>query len=137
MLPFEQPHPVDYGITPSPSDIDSCSSDTSKEALFRPIDFEGFTATSHHTSVPPTPSDSAESSDRESPCTATKEDPDVLLVRIPRKQPVSLITEPDVSNHESTADTPAHGITVNLLDKELWKMFKSVGNEMIVTKPGR
>ena len=133
VLPFEQPHPVDCEITPSPSD--SCASDASKEALVRSIDFKGFTATSHHTSVPPTPSDSTESSDHESPCTATKEDPDVLLVRIPCKQPVSFITEPDVSKQESTTDTPAHRIriTVNLLDKELWKMFRSVGNEMIVT----
>ena len=42
------------------------------------------------------------------------------------------------SHHTSGASSiPAHGITVNLLDKELWKMFNSIGNELIVTKPGR
>jgi hypothetical protein len=30
------------------------------------------------------------------------------------------------------ASQPNHGITINLLDKNLWKIFDSTGNEMIV-----
>ncbi len=35
--------------------------------------------------------------------------------------------------------SPAHtgGITARLVDKELWESFREIGNEMIVTKPGR
>ncbi len=35
--------------------------------------------------------------------------------------------------------SPAHtgGITAQLVDKELWESFREIGNEMIVTKPGR
>ena len=135
------PHLDEYGITPSPSDSNSSSQDDAcKEVLFRPVDFERFSAGSHGTSVPPTPSESGESSDRGSP---TEDMPDVLLVRIPRKSPV---LAPAVENKcasknpdKDALPLPSHhdGITVNLLDREMWKMFKSVGNEMIVTKPGR
>lgn len=135
-----RPHLGEYSITPSPSDSNSSSQEEAcKEVLFRPVDFERFSAGSHGTSVPPTPSDSGESSDRGSP---TEDMPDVLLVRISRKSPV---LAPAVENKSASNTTdkdvppPLHhnGITVNLLDREMWKMFKSVGNEMIVTKPGR
>ena len=153
----DEPHLSDCGITPSPTDSTSSQSPdengSSKETLFRPINFERLTSgvqESHHTSpvpvhiVPLTPSDSAESSDRESP----NEDrlPEVLLVRIPRKAPVAGTIEPAEENCTNGAassplapasPTPAHEVTVNLLDEELWQTFKSVGNEMIVTKPGR
>ena len=134
------PHLGEYGITPSPSDSNTSSQDEAcKEVLFRPVDFERFSAGSHSTSVPPTPSDSGESSDRGSP---TEDIPDVLLVRIPRKSPVlAPAVENKCASKIPDKDVPPplrhDGITVNLLDREMWKMFKSVGNEMIVTKPGR
>lgn len=134
----EEPHLGDC-ITPSPSHSNSSHEESCKETLFRPIDFDRFSAGARRTSgsVPPTPSDS---SGRSSPI---EEDPaDVLLVRIPRKPPLTQDTKPETNgvkgaNSNQDSIPTRHGITVNLLDKELWKMFKSVGNEMIVTKPGR
>lgn len=49
------------------------------------------------------------------------------------------------SEHEDTPEqseaAPAQAsdrkITATLLDEELWKSFNKIGNEMIVTKPGR
>lgn len=38
---------------------------------------------------------------------------------------------------ESSRSSSAEGVTVSVLDKDLWDSFNSVGNEMIVTKPGR
>ena len=38
---------------------------------------------------------------------------------------------------EEVKPKPAKDITVHLNDEELWKSFHKVGNEMIVTKPGR
>lgn len=135
-----EPHLSDCGITPSPSGSSSSRSPNNLERLKDGVH------RSHHTSavaahaVPPTPSDSAASSDRDSP----SEDrlPEVLLVRIPRKAPVTVPAEREESCNGTSGTAPAspipaHGITVNLLDKELWQMFNSIGNEMIVTKPGR
>lgn len=88
-------------------------------------------------------------------------DHDVLLVRIPRRPSDHSAILPnnqsrcepkqkkadDSENNDlqlglngsggSRASPPHHGITINLLDKDLWKKFESIGNEMIVTKPGR
>ena len=36
-----------------------------------------------------------------------------------------------------SASSPTGGISVILEEEELWKTFSAVGNEMIVTKPGR
>ena len=36
-----------------------------------------------------------------------------------------------------SSSSSAHGVTASVLDKEMWDSFNSVGNEMIVTKPGR
>ena len=143
----EEPHLGEYahGITtPSPSDDNHSASqddETNKEVLFRPVDFERFTSGSRGTSVPPTPPDSAESSDRGS---CTEDDlPNVLLVRMPQKppspKPAMKGKETNRSSSDKDVSPPSHreGVTINLLDRELWKMFKSVGNEMIVTKPGR
>ena len=141
-----EPHLSDCSITPSPSGSSSSRSPNNLERL----NIDGIHG-SHHTSavdihvVPPTPSDSATSSDRDSP----SEDrlPGVLLVRIPRKAPVTVPAEPHKNCNGASATSsspppptspiPAHGITVNLQDRELWQMFNSIGNEMIVTKPGR
>ena len=43
------------------------------------------------------------------------------------------------SSEGSGDGSPVHtgGITAQLVDKELWESFGEVGNEMIVTKPGR
>ena len=141
-----EPHLSDCGITPSPSG--SCSSRSPNNNFERLKDgVHG----SHHTSavavhaMPPTPSDSVASSDRDSP--SEDHTPGVLLVRIPRKAYVTVPAEPEetcngtsaTSSSSPAAASPAstHGITINLLDKELWQMFNSIGNEMIVTKPGR
>ena len=145
-----EPHLNDCGITPSPSGSSSSRSSAenssgSNGALFLPSNFERLEDSlqgSHHTSVvaaqpvPPTPSDSAESSDRDSP----NED------RVPRGVLPCKTRVPEESCNGASrvrssppapATPPAHGITVNLLDKELWQTFNSIGNEMIVTKPGR
>lgn len=154
----DEPHLSGCGITPSPSDSTSSLSPdengSSKETLFRPISFERLSSgvqKPQHTSsvavhvVPLTPSDSAaESSDRES----HNEDrlPEVLLVRIPRKAPATVTIEPAEDNCANgasssspapTSPTSADEITVSPQDRELWQTFKSIGNEMIVTKPGR
>ena len=92
--------------------------------------------------------------------------PDVLLVRIPRRPSMIMVNDhrsmasnepcsyepnlkpvngsenddPELTCSGSQASQPVthHArININLLDKDLWKMFESVGNEMIVTKPGR
>lgn len=147
-----EPHLNDCGITPSPSGSSSSrssaeNSSDNKDALFLPglpgpSNFDDSLQGSHHTSgvathpVPPTPSDSAESSDRDSP----NED------RVPRGLLPCKTRVPEESCNGASrvrssppapATPPAHGITVNLLDKELWQTFNSIGNEMIVTKPGR
>ena len=47
------------------------------------------------------------------------------------------------SEHENTPEQQdatlslSKGISVTLLDEDLWKSFHKIGNEMIVTKPGR
>ncbi len=40
---------------------------------------------------------------------------------------------------QSPRHSPQHSseVVVSLMDKELWKSFHEIGNEMIVTKPGR
>lgn len=129
-------HLDDRGITPSPSGSSSSGSPTENNTSrdsFLPSNFET------QNPVPPTPSDSAESSDRDSPNPGDRLS-EGLLVRIPRKAvgPAEDRTG-GTSNSLPTPASPSssHGITVNLLDKALWQMFNSIGNEMIVTKPGR
>ena len=149
-----QPHLDDCGITPSPSGSSSSrspaeNSSTSKDAPFLSSNFDRLkdgVQGSHHTSgaaahaVSPTPSDSAEASD--------SSNEDRLVVRIPRAESTTVPVEQEEkcngtsgpsSSSPATASliSGAHGITVNLLDKELWQTFNSIGNEMIVTKPGR
>ena len=143
----EEPHCGEYaqchGITtPSPSNSSHSASqdEANKGVLFRPVDFERFTAGSRGTSMPPTPSDSAKSSDRDS---CTEDDlPNSLLVRISRPPPLKPAVTCNETNRSSSDEDLSplphrQGITINLLDTELWKTFKCVGNEMIVTKPGR
>lgn len=143
----EEPHRGEYaqsnGITtPSPSNSSHSASqdEANKGVLFRPVDFERVTAGSRGTSVPPTPPDSADSSDRGS---CVEDDlPSVPLVHIPRPPPLKpAVTGNETNRSSSDKDVSPllhrEGITINLLDTELWKMFKCVGNEMIVTKPGR
>ena len=80
---------------------------------------------------------------------------DGLLVRIPRRASDSMVVannqprcEPKLKEAKAlenehlqvglrNSSRQHHGITINLLDKDLWKMFESIGNEMIVMKPGR
>ena len=88
----------------------------------------------------PTPSDSAESSDRESP-TESRSVPEVPMVQVPHRETV---TDVDTkAERNGTNDTcvaspiPSHGIAINMQDGHLWKKFKAAGTEMIVTKPGR
>lgn len=46
---------------------------------------------------------------------------------------------PTPTDSERDGNSPPHtgGITARLVDKELWESFREIGNEMIVTKPGR
>jgi hypothetical protein len=143
-----EPHLNDCSVTPSPRESTSRSpaesSSTSKDASFlsnnverlnkdvhRPHDTSGVAAHG----VPPTES---AVSDRDS------SDEDHLL-DLPSKESVPVEQEercngtsrPSSSPLAPASPVPAHGITVNLLDKNLWEMFNSLGNEMIVTKPGR
>ena len=126
-------HLHDYAAPLSPCDSNS-SGEAAKEVLFRPIAFENH---AEGTAVAPlTPPDSVDSSVRRD----EEDTPESLVVRIPRQQSPALDAKPatdDNSPSDAVSPPPSHGITVNLLDKELWKMFMSVGNEMIVTKPGR
>ena len=129
----EEPHLCDCGITLSPSDSTSSRDEANREGLFRPIEFDDKQGICRF-SVPLTLPESSGSSDRGN---SNEDDlPDVLLVQIPRRPQKTVANEPangELVNHSS----PQQGITINLLDKNLWKMFGSVGNEMIVTKPGR
>ena len=130
--PCNQLHPIvqssipphnqqDFYISPSPPDSSSSGElEGTKELLFRPIDFDKY-----RTSVPPlTPPDSEGSCVRDSP--------DAPELPVPHPV-IELNLEPTCRS----PPPPAHGITVNLLDRDLWKTFMSAGNEMIVTKPGR
>ena len=111
-----------------------------------PTDFEGLPAGMCHSVVELTPSESSPS-DRGS---SNDGDPPMTMVETTREAPVkAAASEPEknLSGTNGTSSSPppptaagpstAHGITINLLDKELWQVFKSIGNEMIVTKPGR
>jgi hypothetical protein len=148
------PHLNDYGITRSP---------TSKDDVYREITslfrnhFDDVSVGMCRSLLSLTPPESCNSSRRGSLERGSSSedkldlpDHDVLLVRIPRRPSDSAIkNQPrcDSENDDlqlglngsggSRASPPHHGITINLLDKDLWKMFESVGNEMIVTKPGR
>ena len=93
--------------------------------LFRPINFETSATDAESRKLPPTP-DSDIHSDTASDATiksaTSSRGPQSFLVSIPR-----------LTSSKRTKD----GLTLSLLDSELWKSFHSVGNEMIVTKPGR
>ena len=134
---------------PAVADESRLSDCYSISGFYRPTDFKGLSC---HSVVPlNNPSESPRSgsvaSDRDS-----SNDGDPPMVETPREVPAA--SEPGSSepeekcsgtngtNSSPTAVAPAsphesHGITVTLLDKELWQLFKSIGNEMIVTKPGR
>ncbi len=145
-----EPHLDDCSVTPSPRESTSRSpaesSSTSEDASFlsnnverlkdvhRPHDTSGVAA--HAVS----PTESAVL-DRDS------SDEDHLL-DLPSKESVTVpIEEEERCNGTSRPSSssplaPAspvstHGITMNLLDSTLWDRFNSLGNEMIVTKPGR
>ena len=143
--PADEPR---LSITPSPSDSTSSrDGDINGETHFRPT---GISTGMCHSLVSLTPSDSSRSGSVASDRSSSREGdqpPGDLLVQIPRKAPPVTVTIENCKATNGTnnsprvsapaSPTPAHGITVNLLDKELWQTFKSVGNEMIVTKPGR
>ena len=127
-----------YGITPN--------STSSGNGGFMPTDFEGLPAGMCHPVVELTPSESPPS-DRGS---SNDGDPPMAMVETSREAPVkAAASEPEknLSGTNGTSSSPpvlaaagpstAHGITVNVQDDELWQLFKSLGNEMIVTKPGR
>ena len=154
----DEPHLSDCR---SPS---TCRDDANKETLFRPINFDNVSVGMCRSLVPLTPPESSNSStsgssDRGSSNEDELDPPNVLLVRIPRRASDSTIVANNQPRCESKLkqvkasenedlqlglnssggqiSQPHHGITINLLDKDLWKMFESIGNEMIVTKPGR
>lgn len=154
----DEPRLSDCGITPSPSGSISSSRDgdiNGGETHFRPADFNSISAGTCRSLVQLTPSESSRSGSVASDHGSSKEGdlPNVLLVQVPREAPAAReSTEPEEEIFDgrngtrssssprtpaSASPSPTHGITVNLLDKELWQTFKSVGNEMIVTKPGR
>ena len=102
-----------------------------------------------------TPSDSGEEeSPRTSPNFQQQPHPHVFRpvdfesCAVPRRQ-LSTSTRTSSSSSDSESLQPPKqlppppssqdisGVTVSLLDEELWDSFDSVGNEMIVTKPGR
>lgn len=91
----------------SASDDAKVSSSSGPHQIFRPIDFENAESEETSESGSNTPTDSAYSSD----------------------------------NHQSaisqSSALPFRRITASLQNKALWKTFKRMGNEMIVTKPGR
>ena len=122
--------------TPSPPNSNSSvEASCGKDVLFRPVEFESCSGESHHR-VPLlslTPPDSVESSTSSSSASRSLDEEHVRDALLVQTQPNAVDSKPD----EVTSPPPAHGITVNLLDRELWKTFMSVGNEMIVTKPGR
>ena len=161
----DEPHLSDCGFTPPPSDSTSSGDDASGETLFRPIDFDGISVGMCRSLVPLTPPESSGSWSSDRGSSNEDELPDVLLVRIPRR-PLSMTfannhdkphqgldncCEPKPKSANATANSDLdlgvncsgqasethHGIAINLLDRHLWKAFGSVGNEMIVTKPGR
>ena len=152
-------------ITPSPSESTSSIHDGrfpvengSKEPLFRPVDFAAQAllvsratpsiGVAHEAkALPPTPPDSTKSSSRpsESP---TNEDGKNLEPSHNLPASVGPANEQE-SNSCAIGNVPAppndagaaesHGITLDLLEREqtLWRMFMELGNEMIVTRPGR
>ena len=148
----DEPH---LGITPSPSP-DTPSSDhdddIDRAALFKPVDLGGVTVGMCRSLVPLTPSESSRSGSSRSDRGSSNEDDRSgvsLVVQIPRHccqatlPPTIEPAEKNCTNGATSSPlapatpTPAHEITVNVLDEKLWQMFKSVGNEMIVTKQGR
>lgn len=152
----DEPHPS--GITPSPSDSTSSGDDANRETLFRPIDFDGVSV-----GLCLTPPESSRSGSSDRGSSNEDELPDVLLVRIPRRPSMVLASNDDKEsnglNHScepkpkptnggsangnlglncsDQASETHKGITIKLLDRHIWEAFGSVGNEMIVTKPGR
>ena len=147
----DEPHLSDCGITPSPSGSSSSSRDGG-ETQFRPAaEFDGISTGTCCSIVPLTPSESSRSGSVASDGGSSREGdlPSVLLVQIPRQPRVTVTKEPEENGEgtngttnspgapPTTSPAPVHAITINLLDKELWQTFKSMGNEMIVTKPGR
>lgn len=150
-LPFsDEPR---LGVTPSPSSSsDQNDADSDKAALFRPFDYGGVTVRMCRSSVPLTPSESSRSGSSRSDRGSSNEDDRSgapLVVQIPRQYCQASLPqaiEPAQHNGASSSPapepatsspTPAHGITVTVPDAKLWRSFKSVGTEMIVTKPGR
>ena len=140
----------------------SCRDDDNKEALSRPSNFDDVSVeTCPSLLTPPKSSNSPGSRSGSSNSGSSNEDeldlPDGLLVRIPRRASNSTNNQPrcepklkqakasEIENehlqlgirNSSGGSQPHRGITVNLLDEELWKRFESNGNEMIVTKLGR
>ena len=98
----------------APSNCNSCCdsedeplSSGSSQALFRPLDFDNCKSTTAYYS--PTPSDSDNSS-------------------VENEATSSPCIESSISK---TA------ISVSLVQEEMWEAFRAIGNEMIVTKPGR
>lgn len=142
---FSRPLPSVTSIpTPSPSaspeesDEDAPLSPPAKKTppplpelpiLFRPIQFDdGAQRSASPRELPPTPDSdthseaASEGTSSISSAASATSGPQSFLVSIPRLTS-SKLTKGD--------------LTLSLLDSELWKSFHSVGNEMIVTKPGR
>lgn len=117
-------NPTPSGSSSNPSDSGeenpAAENQDAQQNLFRPIDFEHCNSEKgsdppplSHTSayLPPTPSSF------DSP-------------QYPNGDGSS-------GSADSSRSSSAQGVTVSVLDKDLWDSFNSVGNEMIVTKPGR
>ena len=141
----------------------SCRDDhDNKEALSRPINFDDVSVeTCPSLLTPPKSSNSPGSRSGSSNSGSSNEDEldlrDGLLIRIPRRASDSTNNRPrcepklkqakasEIENehlqlgvrNSSEGSQPHRGITIELLDEDLWKMFESTGNEMIVTKSGR
>ena len=136
--------------------------DDNKEVLSRPINFDDVSVeTCPSLITPPKSSNSPGSRSGSSNSSSCNEDeldlPDDLLVRVPCRASVSTNNQPrcepklkqakasEIENehlqpgvrNSSGGSQPHRGITINLPDQDLWKKFKSLGNEMIVTKRGR
>jgi len=137
-----------YGSAVSPSPR-PCSGHPSASYGYRPLHLMPFpNSILHHQprDLPSTPSNSPNDSGSEgqplpSPSTAFFRPVDFDNPRGTAGSDSSISYPPTPTDSEEdgseSAGSPTGGISVMLEDEELWKAFSAVGNEMIVTKPGR
>lgn len=126
-----QPGPSSQDTQPHPSKTSSQASKTSTKQepaaaaaitpLFRPINFESSSPTPEGFECSGSKSTLGNGSESGSDCA----------------QDSAYSSDNTVPAKNNDGQLPCKKITATLQNKSLWKDFKRIGNEMIVTKPGR